>query len=222
MASWDTMLDPLASNPRMQYLYTGRLQFTPFEDLKNSEADDWGLELQKKAEKEQKIRAWIQGLFDANPEWFVDHNYVLAQPKVNLKDEQEFPALPPPKAALVVPQKSLKESPKKTTKTSHSPADQNTSTTTPDSNTHNKPAHADEATKIHKSTHKSYASAARSSNDANDASQQQTVTSTRNNNPWNRPLTPPKSTAPPFTDANTNGASPSPAQTTAPIISPLT
>jgi len=226
LPAWDTIPDPLANNPRRQYLYTRELGSTPFEDLKNAEeANDWGLECQKAEEKQQRINLWIQDLRAKNPEFFEDPTSALAQPTLAVHNEQEFPPLPPPRPAPTLPQNARKKAAKKTTKASNSPVKENSTTSHEESNsTQNNLGCADDETNLHSPARNSASSTARSPKDANttlnDAPQQQIETYAWKISTQIRPITPSMSTANPSTDESTNVASPSAIETKAPINSP--
>jgi hypothetical protein len=102
---------------------------TTFEDLRKTEAqDDWGLECQKEAEMRQRTLAWIEDFIAHHPEGLIDNTFSLAQPTfdhLQKDDEQEFPALPPPKPAAPKPKHVSKQPTKSSTNNSESPTKKN-------------------------------------------------------------------------------------------------
>jgi hypothetical protein len=102
---------------------------TAFEDLRKTEAqDDWGLACQKQAEMRQRTLAWIEDFIAHHPEGLIDNTFSLAQPTfehLQKDDEQEFPALPPPKPAAPEPKHVSKQPTKSSTNISESPTKKN-------------------------------------------------------------------------------------------------
>ena len=151
---------------------------TTFEDLRKTEAqDDWGLVFQKQAEMRQRTFAWIEDFIAHHPERLIDNTFSLAQPTfdhLQKDDEQEFPALPPPKPAAPEP----KHVSKQPTKENSTPVQKNLAQGLGTAHTGS-------------TNQKTYASVANSFNNANAStnsttpqSQPQTQPTAWNSNPW--------------------------------------
>jgi len=162
---------------------------TTFEDLRKTEAqDDRGLVCQKEAEMRQRTLAWIEDFIAHHPEGFIDNTFSLAQPTFDhfqKDDEQEFPALPPPKPAAPGPKHVSKQPTKSSTNNSESPTKKN-STPAQKNLTQGLGAASTGST-----NQKTYASVANSSNNDNantnsatSQSQPQTQPTAWNNNSW--------------------------------------
>jgi hypothetical protein len=117
LGNWDTMH---SGNPKPT---------TVFEDLGKTKAqDDWVAECRKEAEMRQRTLAWIEDFIAHHPEGLVDNTFSLAQPKfdhLQKDDEQEFPALSPPKPAAPKPKHVSKQPTKSSTNNSESPTKKN-------------------------------------------------------------------------------------------------
>ncbi|KAE9379014.1 hypothetical protein N431DRAFT_525942 [Stipitochalara longipes BDJ] len=199
MASCDTVSNPIANNnPRMHYISTGKTRSALYKILPNAKADGGGVEHQKAEETKQITLAWIQDFIAQNPDGIIDNRCVFAQPSfehMNIKSDQEFPALPPFKPATAVLQGTSKKPTKKTTDISNSPNKKNPTAIQKRPDMAQKVStQAGNAIKLGSVDLNWSISTSSSSKNENKnpttRSQQHTQTSACNNNPWSRPLKP--------------------------------
>jgi hypothetical protein len=201
LGNWDTMH---SGNPKPT---------TVFEDLGKTKAqDDWLAECRKEAEMRQRTLAWIEDFIAHHPEGLVDNTFSLAKPKfdhLQKDDEQEFPALPPPKPAAPKPKHVSKQPTKSSTNNSESPTKKNSIPV------QKNPAQGLGTANTGSTNQKTYASVANSSNNANantnsttPQSQPQTQPTAWDNNPWvvaaikKNPAQEPKAVNPSHTNNN--------------------
>ncbi|PMD36664.1 hypothetical protein L207DRAFT_636629 [Hyaloscypha variabilis F] len=187
MAAWDTVPDPLANNPRMQYLYNGKTESTKFEDLLIAEANDLGFDRQMAEERKQRTLAWIQDFVAQHPDGLIDNTFAPAQPSLNhldINDDQQFPAPPAPKPAPKLPQRI------KSVNASKLPIIKSSTATQKDlGTTRNNPEHDSVVARLQSPAHNSASSANKNTNSTT-SSQRRIRLAAWNETPWNRPLKP--------------------------------